>query len=53
MGAFQSVTVPAGDHNVEFRYGSHLLGWGAGISLVALIGLGFWIRTAYRTNAAA
>ncbi|MCU1334775.1 MAG: hypothetical protein JWO19_356 [Bryobacterales bacterium] len=44
MGAFQAVTVPAGEHTVEFRYQSRLLGLGGGISLVALIGLGFWIR---------
>jgi hypothetical protein len=43
-GAFQSVTVPAGEHTVEFLYRSRLLGLGAGISLVALIGLAFWIR---------
>ena len=38
-GAFQAVTVPAGEHTVEFRYRSRLLGLGGGISLVALIGL--------------
>jgi uncharacterized membrane protein YfhO len=43
MGAFQAVTVPAGDHTVEFRYRSRLLGMGGAISLLALIGLGFWI----------
>ncbi len=43
-GAFQAVEVPAGEHSVEFRYRSRLLGWGGGISLIALIGLGFWIR---------
>jgi uncharacterized membrane protein YfhO len=43
-GAFQAVAVPAGEHTVEFRYRSRLLGVGAGISLVALIGLAFWIR---------
>ena len=43
-GAFQAVTVPAGEHTVEFRYRSRLLGLGAGISLVALTGLAFWIR---------
>ncbi len=43
-GAFQAVAVPAGEHTVEFRYRSRLRGVGAGISLVALIGLGFWIR---------
>ena len=42
-GAFQAVTVPAGEHTVEFRYRSRLLGLGAVISLVALIGLVFWI----------
>ncbi len=44
MGAFQAVEVPAGEHAVEFRYRSRLLGWGGGISLLALIGLVFWIR---------
>jgi uncharacterized membrane protein YfhO len=43
-GAFPSVTVQAGDHIVEFRYRSRLLGLGAAISGMALIGLGFWIR---------
>jgi hypothetical protein len=44
MGAFQAVMVPAGEHTVEFRYRSRLLGLGAGISLLALVGLLFWIR---------
>ncbi len=44
MGAFQAVAVPAGEHTVEFRYRSRLLGWGGGISLIALIGLGFWMQ---------
>jgi len=43
-GAFQAVAVPAGEHIVEFRYRSRLLGVGAAISLAALIGLVFWIR---------
>jgi hypothetical protein len=43
-GAFQAVTVPPGEHTVEFRYGSRLLGVGGAISLVALTGLVFWIR---------
>ena len=47
-GAFQAVTVPAGEHTVEFRYRSRLLGLGAVISVVMLIGLGFWMRAAYR-----
>jgi hypothetical protein len=42
-GAFQSVAVPAGEHTVEFRYRSRLLGLGGGISVVAMIGLAFWI----------
>jgi hypothetical protein len=33
---------------VEFRYRSRLLGLGAVISVVMLIGLGFWMRAAYR-----
>ena len=44
MGAFQGVTVPAGDHTVEFQYRPRSLGLGGGISLLALIGLGLWIR---------
>ena len=43
-GAFQAVAVPAGEHTVEFHYRSRLLGLGGAISLVALIGLVFWIR---------
>jgi hypothetical protein len=50
-GAFQAVMVPAGDHIVEFRYRSRLLGVGAGISLIALIALAFWIRAAARPRA--
>jgi len=44
MGAFLAVAVPAGEHTVEFRYHSRLLGLGRAISLVALIGLVYWIR---------
>ncbi len=44
-GAFQAVEVPAGEHIVEFRYRSRLLGLGAAISILALAGLGFWIRS--------
>ncbi len=43
-GAFQAVEVPAGEHTVEFRYRSRLLGLGGAISAVALITLIFWIR---------
>jgi hypothetical protein len=43
-GAFQAVTVPPGEHTVEFRYQSRLLGVGGAISSIALIGLVFWIR---------
>jgi hypothetical protein len=50
MGAFQAVTVPAGEHTVEFRYRSRLLGVGGGISLLALIGLVFWIRFAFKSD---
>jgi hypothetical protein len=42
--------VPAGEHTVEFRYRSRLLGWGASISLLALIGLAFWIRASSRNT---
>jgi Bacterial membrane protein YfhO len=44
MGAFQAVTVPAGEHTVEFRYRSRLLGLGSGISLLTLTCLAFWRR---------
>ena len=50
MGAFQAVAVPAGEHTVEFRYHSRLLGMGRAISLVALIGLVYWIRAWKRAN---
>jgi len=50
MGAFQAVAVPAGEHTVEFRYRSRLLGVGAAISMVALIGLGFWIWASSRNK---
>jgi hypothetical protein len=43
-GAYQAVDVPAGEHTVEFRYRSQLLGVGCGISVLALIGLMFWMR---------
>jgi uncharacterized membrane protein YfhO len=49
-GAFQAVTVPAGEHTVEFRYRSRLLGIGAAISLIALLGLAFWIRASLRSR---
>jgi hypothetical protein len=49
-GAFEAVAVPAGEHTVEFRYRSRLLGVGAAISLIALIGLGFWIRANSRSR---
>ncbi len=50
MGAFQAVSVPAGEHTVEFRYRSRLLGWGGGISLMALITLIAWIRVNSRSK---
>jgi len=49
-GAFQTVKVPAGEHTVEFRYGSKLLGIGGAISLLALLGLGFWKRANSRST---
>ena len=49
-GAFQAVTVPAGEHAVEFRYRSRFLRLGGGISLLALIGLFFWIRISSRNT---
>jgi hypothetical protein len=49
-GAFQAVAVPAGEHTVEFRYRSNLLGLGGGISLLALIGLAFWIRSSSKVK---
>jgi hypothetical protein len=50
MGAFQAVAVPPGEHTVEFRYRSRLLGFGGAISVVALIGLGFWIWASSRST---
>jgi hypothetical protein len=50
MGAFQAVAVPAGEHAVEFRYHSRLLGLGRAISLLALIGLFYWIRANSRSR---
>ncbi|MBZ5632920.1 MAG: hypothetical protein LAO55_07295 [Acidobacteriia bacterium] len=49
-GAFQAVVVPPGEHTVEFRFRSRLLGLGGAISLVALIGLVFWIRANSRST---
>jgi hypothetical protein len=45
-GAFQAVDVPAGEHTVAFRFRQRWLGVGAGITLVALSGLVFWVRHA-------
>ena len=50
MGAFQAVAVPAGEHTVAFQYRSRLLPLGAGISLVALIALIFWMRFSLRST---
>jgi hypothetical protein len=50
MGAFQAVNVPQGEHIVEFRYRSQLLGLGGAISLLALIGLGFWMRASSKSR---
>jgi hypothetical protein len=50
MGAFQAVEVPPGEHTVEFRYRSRMLGRGGGISLVTLITLIFWIRVSSRSR---
>ncbi|HEV8415889.1 MAG TPA: YfhO family protein [Bryobacteraceae bacterium] len=49
-GAFQAVAVPAGEHTVEFHYRSRLLALGGGISLLALVGLFFWIRANSRST---
>ena len=49
-GAFQAVNVPGGEHVVEFQYRSRLLGLGGSISLVSLIGLGFWIWAGSRNG---
>ena len=49
-GAFQAVNVPPGEHVVEFRYRSRLLGLGGAITLLALTGLGFWIRASLRNT---
>ena len=49
-GAFQSVAVPPGEHTVEFRYRSRLLGLGAASSLLALAALLFWILVSSRNT---
>ena len=49
-GAYQSVTVSPGEHMVEFRYRSRLLGLGSGISLAMLIGLALWIWASSRSR---
>ena len=45
QGAFQSVSVPAGEHTVEFRFRSRYLALGAWISVLSLLGLALWIAT--------
>src|SRR5207244_1039155 len=49
-GAFQAVQVPPGEHTVEFRFSSRLLGVGGAISLIALIALVFWGRSSSRST---
>jgi hypothetical protein len=49
MGAFQAVTVPPGEHRVEFQYRSRLLGLGGAISLIALVTLIFWGKRGHTT----
>lgn len=39
MGAFQSVSVPSGDHTIEFRYHSKTFETGAWVSLASLIAI--------------
>ncbi len=53
-GAFQAVTVPAGEHTVEFRFFSRGLITGAWISLLSLAGLICWasLRLLRRQNLA-
>jgi hypothetical protein len=43
-GAFQAVDVPGGEHIVIFRFHQEWLWTGAGISLLALVALVFWVR---------
>jgi len=45
QGAFQSVSVPAGEHTVEFRFRSRYLALGGWISVLSLLGLALWIAT--------
>jgi len=47
--AFQSVRVPAGTHTVEFVYQERMLTAGAGVSLIALGLLAWWIRASSRS----
>lgn len=44
--AFQSMKVPAGAHTIEFIYREPQLLTGAGVSALALVLLGLWIRAA-------
>ncbi|MEP7354113.1 MAG: YfhO family protein [Acidobacteriota bacterium] len=49
-GAFQSVTVPAGQHIVEFRYRSRYWLLGLAITLLCLTGLVWWARHGGRAS---
>jgi hypothetical protein len=42
-GAFQAVEAPGGEHTIVFRFREPWLGIGAGISLISLLGLAFWV----------
>jgi uncharacterized membrane protein YfhO len=48
--AFQSLSVPAGSHKVEFAYSERLLRAGAAGSIVALVLLAMWIRANSRST---
>jgi uncharacterized membrane protein YfhO len=50
--AFQSLKVPAGSHTVELIYSERLLPAGAAVSLVGLVLLALWIRSARRVATA-
>jgi hypothetical protein len=50
MGAFQSVTVPPGEHIVQFQFQSTGLQLGKWISLIALLALAAWGVVAHRAG---
>jgi hypothetical protein len=48
--AFQSIWVPAGDHQVLFRFRSRSLRWGATLTVIGIIVTGLLYRPRHREN---